>query len=135
MKKRYIIPDELRYSSASCGFECHNFEEVLEFAKYFHSINCPFKVDGLYIEPEGQLMPLKYFSEQRDIWEYLMLEFQTIYRTPIAVKTGKRSQVTVSKRLHMKIERRNMWELKKRGQAVPLSVYPTKYHYTVRLED
>lgn len=116
MKKRYIIPDELRYSSASCGFECHNFEEVLEFAKYFHSINCPFKVDGLYIEPEGQLMPLKYFSEQRDIWEYLML--QTIYRTPIAVKTGKRSQVTVSKRLHMKIERRNMWELKKRGQAV-----------------
>ncbi len=118
MKKRYIIPDELRYSSASCGFECHNFEEVLEFAKYFHSINCPFKVDGLYIEPEGQLMPLKYFSEQRDIWEYLMLEFQTIYRTPIAVKTGKRSQVTVSKRLHMKIERRNMWELKKRGQAV-----------------
>lgn len=86
MKKRYIIPDELRYSSASCGFECHNFEEVLEFAKYFHSINCPFKVDGLYIEPEGQLMPLKYFSEQRDIWEYLMLEFQTIYRTPIAVK-------------------------------------------------
>lgn len=116
MKKRYIIPDELRYSSASCGFECHNFEEVLEFAKYFHSINCPFKVDGLYIEPEGQLMPLKYFSEQRDIWEYLMLEFQTIYRTPIAVKTGKRSQVTV--RLHMKIERRNMWELKKRGQAV-----------------
>lgn len=135
MKKRYIIPDELRYSSASCGFECHNFEEVLEFAKYFHSINCPFKVDGLYIEPEGQLMPLKYFSEQRDIWEYLMLEFQTIYRTPIAVKTGKRSQVTVSKRLHMKIERRNMWELKKRGQVVPLSVYPTKYHYTVRLED
>lgn len=126
MKKRYIIPDELRYSSASCGFECHNFEEVLEFAKYFHSINCPFKVDGLYIEPEGQLMPLKYFSEQRDIWEYLMLEFQTIYRTPIAVKTGKRSQVTVSKRLHMKIERRNMWELKKRGQVVPLSVYPTK---------
>lgn len=118
MKKRYIIPDELRYSSASCGFECHNFEEVLEFAKYFHSINRPFKVDGLYIEPEGQLMPLKYFSEQRDIWEYLMLEFQTIYRTPIAVKTGKRSQVTVSKRLHMKIERRNMWELKKRGQAV-----------------
>lgn len=118
MKKRYIIPDELRYSSASCGFECHNFEEVLEFAKYFHSINCPFKVDGLYIKPEGQLMPLKYFSEQRDIWEYLMLEFQTIYRTPIAVKTGKRSQVTVSKRLHMKIERRNMWELKKRGQAV-----------------
>lgn len=118
MKKRYIIPDELRYSSASCGFECHNFEEVLEFAKYFHSINCPFKVNGLYIEPEGQLMPLKYFSEQRDIWEYLMLEFQTIYRTPIAVKTGKRSQVTVSKRLHMKIERRNMWELKKRGQAV-----------------
>lgn len=118
MKKRYIIPDELRYSSASCGFECHNFEEVLEFAKYFHSINCPFKVDGLYIEPEGQLMPLKYFSEQRDIWEYLMLEFQTICRTPIAVKTGKRSQVTVSKRLHMKIERRNMWELKKRGQAV-----------------
>lgn len=118
MKKRYIIPDELRYSSVSCGFECHNFEEVLEFAKYFHSINCPFKVDGLYIEPEGQLMPLKYFSEQRDIWEYLMLEFQTIYRTPIAVKTGKRSQVTVSKRLHMKIERRNMWELKKRGQAV-----------------
>lgn len=118
MKKRYIILDELRYSSASCGFECHNFEEVLEFAKYFHSINCPFKVDGLYIEPEGQLMPLKYFSEQRDIWEYLMLEFQTIYRTPIAVKTGKRSQVTVSKRLHMKIERRNMWELKKRGQAV-----------------
>ena len=86
MKKRYIIPDELRYSSASCGFECHNFEEVLELAKYFHSINCPFKVDGLYIEPEGQLMPLKYFSEQRDIWEYLMLEFQTIYRTPIAVK-------------------------------------------------
>lgn len=82
MKKRYIIPDELRYSSASCGFECHNFEEVLEFAKYFHSINCPFKVDGLYIEPEGQLMPLKYFSEQRDIWEYLMLEFQTIYRKP-----------------------------------------------------
>ena len=75
MKKRYIIPDELRYSSASCGFECYNFEEVLEFAKYFHSINCPFKVDGLYIEPEGQLMPLKYFSEQRDIWEYLMLEF------------------------------------------------------------
>ena len=118
MKKRYIIPDELRYSSASCGFECHNFEEVLEFAKYFHSINCPFKGDSLYIEPEGQLMPLKYFSEQRDIWEYLMLEFQTIYRTPIAVKTGKRSQVTVSKRLHMKIERRNMWELKKRGQAV-----------------
>ena len=35
-----------------------------------------------------------------------------------AVKTGKRSRVIVSKRLHMKIERRNMWELKKRGQAV-----------------
>jgi hypothetical protein len=34
-----------------------------------------------------------------------------------AVKTGKRSQVTVSKRLHMKIESRNMWKLKKSGQA------------------
>lgn len=75
MKKRYIIPEELHFASASCGFECHNFEEVLEFAKYFHSINCPFKVDGLYIEPEGQLMPLKHSSEQRNIWEYLMLEF------------------------------------------------------------
>nr|DAR18826.1 MAG TPA: hypothetical protein [Caudoviricetes sp.] len=31
-----------------------------------------------------------------------------------------------------------MWELKKRGQwfkVVTLGVYPTKYHYTVRLED
>lgn len=36
----------------------------------------------------------------------------------LAGKTDKRSRVTVSKRLHMKIERRNMWELKKRGQAV-----------------
>ena len=53
MKKRYIIPEELHFASASCGFECHNFEEVLAFAKYFLSIGCPFKVDGLYIEPEG----------------------------------------------------------------------------------
>ena len=28
------------------------------------------------------------------------------------------SRAFVSKRLHMKIERRNMWGLKKRGQAV-----------------
>lgn len=75
MKKRYIIPEELHFASASCGFECHNFEEVLAFAKYFLSIGCPFKVDGLYIEPEGQLVPLKHSSEERDIWEYLMLEF------------------------------------------------------------
>lgn len=38
------------------------------------------------------------------------------------------------KRLHMKIEYRNMWELKKREvgrfKVVPLSVYPAKYHYT-----
>lgn len=75
MKKRYIIPDELEFRSVSCGFECHNFEEVLEFAKYFHSINCPFKVNGLYIEPEGQLIPLKHCNEEREGWEYLMLEF------------------------------------------------------------
>lgn len=73
--KRYIIPEELRYSWASCGFVCNNFDEVLEFAKYFNSINCPFEVDGLYIEPKGQLIPLKHINEKRDIYEYIMLEF------------------------------------------------------------
>lgn len=77
MKKRAIIPEELNFAFASCGFGCHNFKEVIEFAEYFLSIGCPFKVDGLYIEPEGQLVPLKHSSEERDIWEYLMLEFQT----------------------------------------------------------
>lgn len=75
MKKRYIIPEELDYSSVCCGFLCHTFEEVIEFAKYFHSINCSFKVNGLYIEPEGQLIPLKSCAQQDDIWEYIMLEF------------------------------------------------------------
>lgn len=75
MKKRVIIPEELNFASASCGFECHNHEEVLAFAKYFLSVGCPFEVDGLYIEPKGQLIPLKYYSEERDMWEYLMLEF------------------------------------------------------------
>lgn len=75
MKKRYIIPEELDYSWVSCGFVCHNFKEVLEFAKYFHSINCPFKVNGLYIEPKGQLIPLKSCTNQDDRWEYIMLEF------------------------------------------------------------
>lgn len=40
MKKRYIIPEELHFASASCGFECHNFEEVIKFAEYFLSIGC-----------------------------------------------------------------------------------------------
>lgn len=75
MKKRYIIPEELNYSFASCGFECHNFREVLEFVEYFHSIGCPFKVCGLYIEPEGTLIPLKKAFEERNIYEYIMLEF------------------------------------------------------------
>lgn len=75
MKKRVIIPEELRFRSASCGFECHNHKEILEFAEYFLSIGCPFKVDGLYIEPEGNLIPLKQSNEERNIWEYLMLEF------------------------------------------------------------
>lgn len=73
--QRHIIPDELKFKSASCGFECNNQEEVLKFAKYFLSIGCPFKVCGLYIEPEGQIKPLKYFTEVREGWEYLMLEF------------------------------------------------------------
>lgn len=75
MKKRYIIPEELHFASASCGFECNSYDEVLAFAGYFLSIGCPFKVDGLYIEPEGQLVPLKQFNEEREGWEYLMLEF------------------------------------------------------------
>lgn len=73
--QRHIIPEELEFKSASCGFMCHNQKEVLEFAKYFSSINCPFKVNGLYIEPEGQLIPLKHFNEEREGWEYLMIEF------------------------------------------------------------
>lgn len=74
--QRHIIPDKLRFKSASCGFECNNQEEVLEFAKYFLSIGCSFEVDGLYIEPKGQIKPLKYFTEEKDVWEYLMIEFQ-----------------------------------------------------------
>ena len=75
MKKRVIIPEELEFKSASCGFECHDHKEILEFAEYFLYIGCSFKVDGLYIEPEGNLIPLKRSDEEKDIWEYLMLEF------------------------------------------------------------
>lgn len=75
MKKRYIIPEELNFSWVSCGFMCDTFEDVLEFIKYFHSINCPFKVIDLYIEPKGELIPLKRSSENKNIYEYIMLEF------------------------------------------------------------
>lgn len=45
MKKRVIIPEELHFASASCGFECNSYDEVLAFAGYFLSIGCPFEVD------------------------------------------------------------------------------------------
>lgn len=73
--KRVILPEELTFKAASCGFECNNFDEVLAFAKYFIRIGCGFEVDGLYIEPKGQLVPLKHSSEEQDMWEYLMLEY------------------------------------------------------------
>ena len=73
--KRVIIPEELTFESASCGFECNSFDEVLAFATYFNRIECGFEVDGLYIEPKGRLVPLKQSNEERDIWEYLMLEY------------------------------------------------------------
>lgn len=75
MKKRYIIPEELHFASASCGFECNSYDEVLAFAGYFLSIGCSFEVSDLYIEPKGNLIPLKQWNEERDGWEYLMLEF------------------------------------------------------------
>lgn len=75
MKKRVIIPEELHFASASCGFECNNYDEVLAFAKYFLSIGCSFEVSDLYIEPKGNLIPLKQSNEEREVWEYLMLEF------------------------------------------------------------
>lgn len=75
MKKRVIIPEELHFASASCGFECNNYDEVLAFAGYFLSIGCSFEVSDLYIEPKGNLIPLKQSNEEREIWEYLMLEF------------------------------------------------------------
>lgn len=75
MKKRFIIPEELEFSSVSCGFICNNHNEVLAFAKYFLSIECKFTVDNLYIEPIGELIPLKRSEETRDIYEYIMIEF------------------------------------------------------------
>lgn len=72
MKKRVIIPEELHFASAS---ECNNYDEVLAFAGYFLSIGCSFEVSDLYIEPKGNLIPLKQSNEERDVWEYLMLEF------------------------------------------------------------
>lgn len=75
MKKRVIIPEELHFASASCGFECNSYDEVLAFAGYFLSIGCSFEVSDLYIEPKGNLIPLKQWNEERDGWEYLMLEF------------------------------------------------------------
>lgn len=73
--KRVIIPEELNFASVSCGFGCSNFKEILEFARYFLSIGCPFKVSGLYIEPEGELIPLKRSNEEKNVYEYILLEF------------------------------------------------------------
>lgn len=73
--KRVIIPEELTFKGASCGFECNNFDEVLAFAKYFNQIGCGFEVDDLYIVPHGKLIPLKHSDETELIWEYLMLEY------------------------------------------------------------
>lgn len=73
--KRFIIPDELNFISASAGFECATFEDIIAFIKYFHTIGCPFKVIDLYIQPEAELIPLKRCSENRDLYEFLMIEF------------------------------------------------------------
>lgn len=75
MKKRVIIPEELNYISASAGFECATFEDIIAFAKYFHSIGCSFKVIDLCILPEAELIPLKRCSDNRDVYEFLMIEF------------------------------------------------------------
>lgn len=73
--KRFIIPDELNYVSASAGFECATFEDIIAFAKYFHTIGCPFKINNLYIQPEAKLIPLKRCYKNRDLYEFLMIEF------------------------------------------------------------
>lgn len=73
--KRVIIPEELTFKSASCGFECDNLDEVKAFIIYFNLIGCGFEVDGLYIEPHGELIPLKRTSETKSVWEYIMLEY------------------------------------------------------------
>lgn len=74
--KRVIIPENLNFKSVSCGFECHDTKELIEFVKFFISIKCSFKVGGLYIEPEGELIPLKRLFEKREVYEYILLEFE-----------------------------------------------------------
>ena len=61
--------------STNCGFRCNDFEEVIAFARYFNFINCPFKVKGLVIKPEGELIELKRIKNPTNFYEYIMLEF------------------------------------------------------------